>query len=272
MMVGETLAAGSTIEPGHPKLIELSQKLIGFRTGSDWGDTRSTASAVQGLSALLKRHDSKTDVRVTLLGDGKQLASVVASAASPASSLIAVSGKEIDGIKKYSLSVAGDPSNLFWSLKASALKNQPLELSENAKLSAPRVSQTVFRIRPERERLAVDDRNILTVRRGEPLEVHITIKLSEPMTAPALVWHRPCGVEVLRPHKDNGSTIVHFETTDTDAIFFAQEFAPGVRVIKFIVRAESSGDVFAPLPELKSMYDATNETIATGPTRWKITD
>ncbi|MHC4250023.1 MAG: alpha-2-macroglobulin family protein, partial [Planctomycetota bacterium] len=133
-----------------------------------------------------------------------------------------------------------------------------------------RLACRVFRLVPERKELVPDEEGVLTVKRGATLEVRMECDLSEPVTCAIMSFPRPCGVELVKPPK-LADGIVAFEQRDDGIHFFADSWGRGKHTVRFLVRAEAAGTVFAPQPEMQPMYGNSVPVLVSSPTQWVVT-
>jgi hypothetical protein len=131
------------------------------------------------------------------------------------------------------------------------------------------VTCRVSRLVPQREELKPDALGVLRVKRGATLEVLLECKLTEPVTCAIVSFPRPCGVELIQaPKLEKG--IVAVEEHDDALHFFADYWETGKHEVRMLVRAEAPGIVFAPIPQLWSMYGKTLSVAVSAPQAWQV--
>jgi hypothetical protein len=64
--------------------------------------------------------------------------------------------------------------------------------------------------------------------------------------------------------------VVATEQRDDGLHFFVEHWDKGHHQLDFLVRAEVSGTIAAPLPELVPMYDNTPPAAVFGPNQWTV--
>jgi len=76
-------------------------------------------------------------------------------------------------------------------------------------------------------------------------------------------------VELVRAPRP-AAGVVATEQRDDALHFFVDRWEKGIHRVGFLVRAEVSGNVSVPVPELVPMYDDTQATAVFAPTGWAV--
>jgi len=240
---------------------ELARELVSARRGTSWGDTLTNSAAVRGLAAMLAASRGEEEVPVVVQVDGRRVGVLTGEQGN------AIVLKR-DGVKRIALYPGLGGSGDSYSVRVEGyLEHPPKSPSEPMVTLRTRV----FHVQPQREEAAVDRSGRIAVRRGVTLEVLVDVELTRPVSHVRLTVPRPCGVELLRPPQV-GSGVVASEERDNAMHFFIEHWEPGSRQIRFPVRAEVSGTVFAPQPEFVPMYADSLPTAVSAPVQWVIAE
>ena len=252
------LELGAALEPNRAHWPLLARQLAAARSGNDWGDTLTTSAAVRGLAAVLAAPPT-TETPVTVSLDGRALGG-----------LAATSGNRIElkqpRVGTVELAAAKLPSEDFYQLRVEGLAAAPPAVPANASVT---LRTRLFQLQPLRREVAPDGAGRLPVACGVTHEVEIEATLKRPVSHARLTLSRPCGMELVHaPQRVDG--IVAIEVRDDAVHFFIDHWEPGRHRIAFSVRAEVSGAVAAPPPELVPMYGDSLPTAVTGATAWDV--
>ncbi|MCY3022204.1 MAG: hypothetical protein NTW87_24600, partial [Planctomycetota bacterium] len=262
MTLATLLELGRAVDADNARWFTLGRQLIERRHGAGWGDTLATAAAVRGLSALLQPA-GQTRGSLSVLADGKPVAQLTLGKPDQESVQL---GAEITHAKRLVLRTEGDVTDTFWSMRVEGRSATP----------PPNPTQPVVTVRCEvldpQNNLAVipvNEKKQLQVQRGKTLKVRLACTLNASQTCVRLTFPRPCGVEMIRPPKFVDG-IVAFEQRDDAIHFFISHWEAGNHSVEFGIRAEVSGDVFAPRPEFAPMYGNTPPVSVDAPDSWQI--
>lgn len=256
------LEIGTALDANRPLWQKIAREIVLMRKGSHWGDTLVNAAAVRGLTAVLAAEKNAVSP-VNVLIDKKVLMSLTAKEnerVSAAFETELIPGKEIT-LRPERTETGG-----FWSARLEGyLKKTPPPPAN----PVAGVTLQVARLRPAKVAITPDAQNILTVKRGETLELSLVCTLESSLSYLRLSLPRPCGIELLQPPRIRDG-VVAFEQRDDGLHFFINAWEKGRHVVKFRVRAEVVGTVFAPLPELAPMYGDLVPVAISAPTGWRI--
>ena len=244
--------------PDNPDSFEIGKELLRRRKGSSWGDTLTNAAVVNALIGMIQ-HGTKIDAaadvflnkrrvgRIELTGEGR-------------STLQLKNG--VDAAGHLRIVPQKKNSQVYWSVQWRAFTDAAIPQPENPDaFIASRFSLLI----PERKEITPED-GILRVGRGKTIEVVLDCRLNKPMSYLRISFPRPCGVELIRaPHEISACT-----QRDDGIHFFVEHWDKGTHPIRFLVRAEAEGRVFAPLPELSPMYGSNINVKRSGPRIWAI--
>jgi hypothetical protein len=263
LTVATILEAGAALTPADARWAGIGRELVAKRKGDTWGDTLVTAAAVRGLSALILAGREEIGA-VSVLVDGREVARLVPPRNSAARIALR---EELLGAKVVELRPERPGADAFWSARLEGFLPEAPPQPENPSAT---LRCRVFRLLPTRTEIEPDEGGVLTVKRGTTLEVRMECELSLPMTCGIISFPRPCGVELVKPPK-LGEGIVAFEQRDDGIHFFADSWGRGKHTVRFLVRAEAAGTVFAPQPEMRPMYGNSVPILVRSPTRWVVT-
>ena len=98
-------------------------------------------------------------------------------------------------------------------------------------------------------------------------EIHFNTKVD--LKYSRLSIPRPAGIELLHKPKLK-SGIVSFEEYDDSFNFFIENLSAGTHSLTLHFRADIPGEIFAPLPELDSMYGDPLRVNSYAPEKWII--
>lgn len=257
------LEAGKELDPRNPRWLIMSRKLVKMRRGPAWSDTLVSAAAVRGLSTMLTDSASeRIDMQVLL--DGQ----VAASLSPRPNECVSISlHKELTGARQVVLRPSKRlKSDAFWS---ASLEGYLIHTPRQPADPDTTLSLKVSEVRPKDKEIEVATDGVLSVERGQTLKIKLMAHCSHAATALRLSVPRPCGVEMIRaPHLVKG--IVAWEQRDDAFHFFVDDWKAGKHEIEFLVRAEVAGRVFAPWPELASMYGQPLTVKVEAPTEWVV--
>ena len=259
----QRLEAGAALHPGKAgALISWGENLISWRKGSTWGDTITTAAAVRGLSALISRgREAVGSVRV--LVDGREVTKLLP----PRNSAARLDLRdELIGARAVELRPDKPGDGTFWSAR---LEGFLPEAPPSPQRPGATLNCRVFQLLPERAELVPDGDGVLSVKQGTTLEVRMECEISQPMTCAIISFPRPCGVELVKPPR-LADGIVAFEQRDDGIHCFADSWGRGKHVVRFLVRAEAAGTVFAPQPEVQPMYGHSVPLLVRAPSTWVV--
>jgi len=255
---GGLLELGAAVEPKAARWPRLARQLVSARRGTGWGDTLTTSAAVRGLAAVLAvpRRD---DVPVVVRVDGREVG-VLPPGDDDAIRL------ELPSVERVSLHPSKPGCANFYSVRVEGyLERAPANPVKPAVILRTRV----FRLQPERVELLPGGSGRLAVPRGVTLQVQVEVELKRAASHTRLSWPRPCGVELVRSPKP-AAGVVATEERDDAMRFFVGRWEKGTHRVDFLARAEVSGSVSVPLPEVVPMYDDTQPTAVFAPTCWGV--
>jgi len=240
---------------------ELARELVSVRRGSSWGDTLTNSAAVRGLAAMLAASRGEEEVPVVVQVDGRRVGVLTREQGN-------VIVLKRDGVKRVALYPGLGGSDDFYSVRVEGFLESP---PENPPEPAVTLRTRVFCVQGQLEEVAMDRAGRIAVPRGVTLEVRVDVELTRPVSHVRLTVPRPCGVELLRPPQV-GSGVVATEERDDALHFFIEHWEQGSRQIRFPVRAEVSGTVFAPQPEFVPMYADSLPTAVAAPVQWVVAE
>jgi hypothetical protein len=107
---------------------------------------------------------------------------------------------------------------------------------------------------------------------GKPVEVVCRVELTKDLEHARLTIPRPAGVEMIPsllfvPGK---AGIAGAEERDDAFHFFIDQWKAGVHEVRFLVRAELTGTVGAPWPEIEPMYADSPTMAIDAATVWRL--
>jgi hypothetical protein len=262
LTVATILEVGTALEPANVRWSAIGRELVAGRKGDTWGDTLVTAAAVRGLSALISAGGKETG-EVHVFVDGRRVSTLVPPQNKAADIDL---DKELIGARAVELRPERPGADVFWSARLEGFLPEAPQQPENPSAT---LKCRVFGLLPKRKEIEPDGIGVLTVKRGSTLEVRMECELSRPITCGIVSFPRPCGVELVKPPKLAGG-IVAFEQRDDGIHFFVDSWNKGKHTVRFLVRAEAAGTVFAPQPEMQPMYGDSVPTLVRSPTRWVV--
>jgi hypothetical protein len=257
------LELGAALEPKDSRWQLLARHLVLARNGAAWTDTLTSATAVRGLAALLAAAPGECGPVEVLVGNR-----AVAVLKPDKNQRVAVQlGREIEGARAIRVRPLTAGSAGFWSARVEGyLADPPAPPTD----PAARVVCRYFRVVPQREEIRPDKQGRLPVTVGQTVEVRLECELNQALSLLRLSFPRPCGVELAYRAEIGKDGLVAMEERDDGIHFFADHWDKGPHVVRFMVRAETEGEVFAPPPELAPMYGDPVPVAVQAPTAWQI--
>ena len=253
------LRLGAALEPDNPRWPALALELVAVRRGPAWGDTLTNSAAVRGLAALL-RPASDEAAPVTVLVDGRKIGVLDEEHGWRIDARVARAGE-------ITLKPGKRGSGDFYSLR---LEGYFTKAPANPPKPAVTLRTRVAALRPERRELPpVDASGRIAIPRGVTLQIEVEAVLTRPVAHARLTIPRPCGVELVRPPRP-AQGVVATEQRDEALHFFIERWEKGTHRLSFLARAEVSGTVAAPPPQLAPMYDDPLPTAVFAPRVWII--
>jgi hypothetical protein len=252
------LALGAALERENPRWTRLARHVAAARQGTSWGDTLTTSAAVRGLAAVMSASRQK-QIPVVVRADGQQVG-VLTGKKSERVDL------KVDTAPTISFHPAEPGSGDYYAIK---LRGYLVEPPKNPAKPVGRIRSRVFVLQPKRREISADERGRVEVPHGKTLQIQIDVDLQQPISHARLGIPRPCGVELVRaPRSFDG--VVATEQHDDALHFFVEHWNEGRHQLDFLVRAEVTGTISSPLPELVPMYDSMPPTAVFGPTQWTV--
>ncbi len=250
---------GAATLPGDPRWSGRARDLISLRAAAGWGDTFTTAAVVRALTAVVTAPGG-ADVPLTIQADGREVGMLAGSTDSLTVNL--------PGVQRLALVPSGAGCEDCYTVCVTVRPRAEAVVSVVAAPTAT-VSTRVFAVQPKRQEHASDASGRVTVARGKTLEVVLEVQLARPMSHARLTWPRPCGVEFVRAPR-LGEEITAVEERDDALHLFFERWEKGTHRVVLVVRAEVSGDIACPPPELAPMYDDTPPLAVISPKRWTV--
>jgi len=252
------LELGAVLEPKDPRWELLARQIVALRQGTGWGDTLTTSAAVRGLSAVLATPPAH-ETPITVFVDDRKIGE-----------LTAAHGNRIQ------LQIARVGTVVLQPVAGSCRDFYTIEVQ--GRCETPPVSPAVplvtlharfFQSEPLLKELEPDAGGRLTIVHGKTYELQLEIELKQAVSHARLTYPRPCGVELVRlPPQEDG--LVSIESRDDAVHFFIERWLAGRHTIVFPIRAEVSGIVSSPPPELVPMYGDSPPTVAIGPRQFVV--
>ncbi len=244
---------GAALEPKDPRWGLLARQIVARRQGTGWGDTLTTSAAVRGLSAVLAAPPA-AETPITVFADGRKIGE-----------LTAVGGNrlhvQVAGVGTVALQPVSGSCRDFYTIEVQGRCDAP-PVSPIVPLATLRTR--FFQNEPLLREVLPDAGGRLSIVRGRTYQLRLEVELKQAVSHARLTLPRPCGVELVRlPPRDDG--LVSIDARDDAVHFFVEHWAAGRHTVIFPVRAEVSGTMFSPPPELAPMYGDSLPTAAIGP-------
>ena len=246
------LELGAGLAPKDPRWKLLARQIVAQRQGTGWGDTLTTSAAVRGLSAVLAPPARETPVAVFI--DGRRVGELTAAHGNRLEIQVARVGDVV------LQSAAGSCTDFYTiEVRGRCAAEPPLAFEPLVTLHT-----RVVHSGPSPREVLPDAGNRLSLVRGQTYELQLEVELKRAVSHARLTLPRPCGVELVRlPPREGG--LVSIDARDDAVHFFIDHWAAGRHVVVFPIRAEVSGIVLVPPPELSPMYGDSLPTVAIGP-------
>jgi len=269
------LEIGTLLKDAKVPVDALALTLLQARRGHGWQDTLTTAAAVRGLSCMLVKSDAQSISKVEVLIGGRAVKTLELNAGGRVSLAL---DDELQGATQVGLRLISGPAPTWTARAYHRLATPPTPPAE----PKATITTRVFALTPNERELTTDANGHLNVPAGTTLRVELHCTLTQDQRLLRVTFPRPCGVELVQPPKSVKSAewdtrkntvqgVVDFDETPDALHFFVDQWLEGDHKIEFTVRAEMSGNVLAPLPELEPMYDLI-KVKSEAPTRWILTD
>jgi hypothetical protein len=260
------LELGAALSPADGRWGALARRLVEARRGSGWGDTLASAAAVRGLAAMLSAAPGECGP-VEVLLDGRAVATLTPERGSRATVQTDELGAGLAGARELTLRAKRPEAAGFWSAR---VEGWLVSLPAPPANPEVRLACRYFQVVPERAEIPVGSDGRFTVAPGTTVEVRLECELVKPLSYLRLSFPRPCGVELVQRPDFAKSRLVAFEERDDALHFFADAWEAGRHEVRFLVRPECAGEVFAPPPEVEPMYgDAVPVSVRAAAT-WAI--
>lgn len=270
------LEIGTALKDSSVSVDALALSLLQARRGEGWQDTLITAAAVRGLSCTLVKAGGQIGSAVEILVGGRPIKTLEVKVGGRVSLAL---GDELQGATQVGLRLISGPAPT-WNARMHQRVTAPPAPPDEPQAT---ITTRVFELTPDERELTPDANGHLNVPSGTTLRVELHCSLTQDQRLLRVTFPRPCGVELVQPPKSVKSAafwdvrkklvqgVVDFDETPDALHFFVDQWPLGDHKITFTVRAEMSGNVLAPLPELEPMYDLI-KVKSKAPTRWIMTD
>jgi hypothetical protein len=247
------LELGAALQPQDPRWQGLARQIVNERQDCGWGDTLTTSAAVRGLSAMLAARPAK-ETPVAVFLDGRKIGDLSADHGNR----IQV---QADSVGAVVFQPSAGRCRDFYAIEVQGCFNQPHRPPSDPKVV---VRTRIFATEPSRQEVLPDAGGRLSIVRGQTYQLRLEVDLKQEVSHARLTLPRPCGVELVRlPPRNDG--LVSIDARDDAVHFFIDRWEAGRHSIVFPIRAEVSGDVLSPRPELVPMYGDSLPTAVIAP-------
>ncbi|MCE9552931.1 MAG: hypothetical protein K8T91_06085 [Planctomycetes bacterium] len=253
------LELGAAVRPKDARWPPLSRQLVAARSGADWGDTLTTSAAVRGLAAVLVAPQSD-EMPIVVRIDGRDVGELNRTNGNSMK-------LKLPQVKTVVLSAQGMCEDSY-TIRVEGIANG----APPTAVAAPVAIRTrVIGTQPASKEIPADGAGRIIVPRGATCEVRVDIRLKQAVSHARLTIPRPCGVEWIRlPERVDG--VAEVESRDDALHLFIEHWEAGEHSIRLLARAEVSGVISAPPPELVPMYGNSLPTAIEGATQWNVKD
>ena len=231
----------------------IIDKLSAVRSRGWWYDTRATHLVIRGLSYHIKNLTEKCEIGVFL--NGKKVGRI-----SDTNLSLKLKRRDLVGAKLLFKNFKKQKYNAHVKIRSYG--------SKKLKFKSPQAHLTgVFR--EFKSQNPLNSRTALSLSKDKfyTYELHVESKVD--LKFARISIPRPAGIELLSDPKLREG-IVSFEEYDDSFNFFVEELPKGKFTLQMHFKADLPGQVFAPLPELDSMYGDPIKTNSFAPEKWLI--
>jgi len=252
ILAGAKLELAKILTPKQKYDYDIHQ-LTGMRKNGWWYDTRATHIAIRGLAKHLGSDTDRYAIEVYL--NSKHIGQLNSK-----NLKLHLKGSQLKGAKLSFKNHTGNKYNAFVSIKAYGSKKLPFKNPQASIIST---------FREQVSQAPLSSKKALTLNRKKyyTYEIHFNSKVD--LKYSRLSIPRPAGIEILSKPKLRAG-IVSFEEYDDSFDFFIENLKAGTYTLTMNFRADLPGEVFAPLPELDSMYGQKLKVNSYAPEKWII--
>ena len=252
VLAGTKLELAAVLTP-EKNFDEYISSLMNQRKNGWWYDTRATHLVVRGLS---KHIDSQKDIyAVDVYLNSKQIGQLNSKTLK-----LNLQGSHLKGAKLTFKNYTGNLYNAFVHVESFGIKKL-LYKNPHAIVTGT--------FRELNSQAPLNSQKSLLLDRNKYYTYEIHFKTQTDLKYSRLTIPRPAGIEILdKPKLKEG--IVSFEEYDDSFNFFIEKLPAGTHSLTLNFRADLPGEIFAPLPELDSMYGDPLKVNSYAPEKWII--
>ena len=228
-------------------------KILGTRSDGWWYDTRATHIVIRGLAAHLTNHEEQNQLEVYLNGKRINILSIK-------NKTISLKGSMLKGAEL----VIKNPGKNMYNAKVNLSAFGPQKVS----FKNPQAF-LLATFREHESQRPLNSKGILKLSKKNfySYEIHFNTKVD--LKYSRLSIPRPAGIELLETPKLKAG-IVSFEEYDDSFNFFIDKLPAGTHSLTLHFRTDIPGEIFAPLPELDTMYGDPLRVNSYAPEKWII--